>query len=136
MRCSSLFGKEATLDSIMTSFYMFACLFGMGEDNAAWFRLREAITLGQLLKLHDPEAYEPLESDERERRLRAYWLLAITERAYALQRGHSIGFRGQPGASMGNIRQRFKIGDFDDFPNSQLWLFDSVDEDFVNCWNG
>ncbi|OZJ04149.1 hypothetical protein BZG36_03125 [Bifiguratus adelaidae] len=70
--------------------------------------------------LFGKEAYEPLENDERERRLRAYWLLAITERAYALQRGHSIGFRGQPGASMG----------------TQLWLFDSVDEDFVNCWNG
>lgn len=74
------FGKCPTLDMILTSFYMFACFFGIGEDEAAWFRLREAITLGQILKLHEPSAYEPIDHDERERRLRTYWILAITER--------------------------------------------------------
>lgn len=37
---------------------------------------------------------------------------------------------------MKSISQRFKIGELDDFPSSQLRLFDSIDEDFVNCWNG
>ena len=50
----------------MTSFYMFACLFGMREDNAAWFRLHEAVCVGHLLKLHVPSAYESLERDEQE----------------------------------------------------------------------
>jgi hypothetical protein len=57
-------------------------------------------------------------------------------RAYALQRGHSIGFRGRPGASMTAIKRKFNIGQMDDFPHSQLKLFDIVDEDFVDCWNG
>ncbi|KAG2184403.1 hypothetical protein INT43_000312 [Umbelopsis isabellina] len=136
VRSVSTFGKKPTLDMVLTSFYMFACFFGLHEDDSAWFRLREAITLGQILKLHDPSAYESLDHDERERRLRTYWILAITERAVALQRGHSIGILGHPSESMKSISQRFNIGELDDFPSSQLRLFDSVDEDFVDCWNG
>ncbi|KAJ2958161.1 hypothetical protein NQZ79_g6254 [Umbelopsis isabellina] len=136
VRSVPAFGRKPTLDMVLTSFYMFACFFGLHEDDSAWFRLREAITLGQILKLHEPSAYESLEHDERERRLRTYWILAITERAVALQRGHSIGIHGHPSESMKSISQKFNIGELDDFPRNQLQLFDSVDEDFVNCWNG
>jgi hypothetical protein len=34
------------------------------------------------------------------------------------------------------IKRKFNIGQMDDFPHSQLRLFDIVDEDFVDCWNG
>ena len=68
--------------------------------------------------------------------MRCYWLLSLTERAYALQRGHSLGFRGHPASHTKHLRKRFKLDEFDDFPNLQLKLFDSVDEDFVDCWNG
>lgn len=34
------------------------------------------------------------------------------------------------------IKRKFNIGQMDDFPHSQLKLFDIVDEDFVDCWNG
>lgn len=80
VRSVPTFGRRPTLDMVLTSFYMFACFFGLHEDDSAWFRLREAITLAQILKLHDPSAYESLDHDERERRLRTYWILAITER--------------------------------------------------------
>ncbi|KAM3581906.1 hypothetical protein VKS41_006062 [Umbelopsis sp. WA50703] len=80
IRSVPTFGKKPTLDMVLTSFYMFACFFGLEEDESAWFRLREAITLGQILKIHEPSAYESLDHDERERRLRTYWILAITER--------------------------------------------------------
>ncbi|KZT55093.1 hypothetical protein CALCODRAFT_409741, partial [Calocera cornea HHB12733] len=137
MRASALFGQHATIDAVLTSFYIFACLFGMKEDNAAWFRLTEAVTLGQLLKLHLPGSYEGLEKGERERRLRTYWILCITEsRAYALQRGHPITFRGRPSQTMDAVSGGLQIGELDDFPVRHLKLFDSVDEDFIDCWNG
>ncbi|EJU05159.1 hypothetical protein DACRYDRAFT_113349 [Dacryopinax primogenitus] len=136
MRSSALFAQHASIDMVLTSFYVFACLFGMKEDNAAWFRLTEAVTLGQLLKLHVPGSYEGLEKGERERRLRTYWILCITERAYALQRGHGITFRGRPSQDMGAIASKLQVGELDDFPVRHLKLFDSVDEDFIDCWNG
>ncbi|KAK0565575.1 hypothetical protein OC844_001165 [Tilletia horrida] len=136
LRNAVLFGKTPTLESTMTSFYVFACLFGLGEDNPAWFRLHEAVALGLLLKLHEPKAYAHLQRDEQERRLRAYWLLVITERAYSLQRGHSLGFRGHPEKNTRTLRRQFGLEELEDFPHLQLKLFDAVDEDFVDCWNG
>ncbi|KAG2172610.1 hypothetical protein INT44_002625 [Umbelopsis vinacea] len=136
MHSSSKLGNNPSIDAIMTSFYMFVILSSTGNDDAAWLRLSESVSLGHIMKLHESSAYENIDEDERERRLRVYWLLTITERAYALQRGHSIGFRGRPGASMTAIKRRFNIGQMDDFPHSQLKLFDIVDEDFVDCWNG
>lgn len=80
IHCSSTLGDMPSIDAIMTSFYMFVCLSSIGHDDAAWLRLSESVTLGQLLKLHDPSAYEHIDDEERERRLRVYWLLTVTER--------------------------------------------------------
>lgn len=135
MRSSALFGSSPSLEGIMTSFFIFGTLFGLGEENAAWFRLREAVTLGYLLRIHETSSYENLDKDEQERRLRAYLLLAITERAYAIQSGSSITFRGNPRKATDAIRRKFDVSQLQDFPNLQSRLFDVVDEKFVDCWN-
>ncbi len=67
--------------------------------------VREAVTLGYLLRIHETSSYENLDKDEQERRLRAYLLLAITERAYAIQSGSSITFRGNPRKATDSIRK-------------------------------
>lgn len=135
MRSSALLGSHPSLEAIMASFFIFGTLFGLGEENAAWFRLREAVTLGYLLRIHETSSYEHLEKDEQERRLRAYLLLAITERAYAIQSGSSITFRGNPRKATDSIRRKFDVYQLQDFPNLQSRLFDVVDEKFVDCWN-
>ncbi|SNX82121.1 related to transcription activator amyR [Melanopsichium pennsylvanicum] len=135
MRNSAMLGSHPSLEAIMASFFIFGTLFGLGEENAAWFRLREAATLGYLLRIHETSSYEHLDKDEQERRLRAYLLLAITERAYAIQSGSSITFRGNPRKATDAIRRRFDVSQLQDFPNLQSRLFDVVDEKFVDCWN-
>uniref|UniRef100_V5EUW3 C6 transcription factor n=1 Tax=Kalmanozyma brasiliensis (strain GHG001) TaxID=1365824 RepID=V5EUW3_KALBG len=135
MRNSALLGSHPSLEAIMASFFIFGTLFGLGEENAAWFRLREAVTLGHLLRIHETSSYEHLDKDEQERRLRAYLLLAITERAYAIQSGSSITFRGNPRKATDSIRRKFDVAQLQDFPNLQSRLFDVVDEKFVDCWN-
>lgn len=135
MRNSALLGSHPSLEAIMCSFFIFGTLFGLGEENAAWFRLREAVTLGYLLRIHETQSYEHLDKDEQERRLRAYLLLAITERAYAIQSGSSITFRGNPRKATDSIRRQFDVAALQDFPNLQSRLFDVVDEKFVDCWN-
>ncbi|UTT94546.1 hypothetical protein NDA17_007324 [Ustilago hordei] len=135
MRNSALLGSHPSLEAIMCSFFIFGTLFGLGEENAAWFRLREAVTLGYLLRIHETSSYEHMDKDEQERRLRAYLLLAITERAYAIQSGSSITFRGNPRKATDSIRRKFDVAQLQDFPNLQSRLFDVVDEKFVDCWN-
>ena len=123
------------MEACFTSFFIFAALFGLGEHSAAWYRLRESITLGHLCRLHEPASYEGLAKDEAERRLRAYWLLAITERAFAIQRGMPIILTGNPRAMTQSLRAKFGFKELSDFPDLQLKLFDVVDENFVDCWN-
>lgn len=80
LRANAFLGRTHSLDEVLASFYSFATLFGMQEHDAATFRLREAITLAQLMKLNVHESYMFLDHGEQERRLRTYWLLCITER--------------------------------------------------------
>ncbi|MCJ1271516.1 hypothetical protein MMC22_011418 [Lobaria immixta] len=121
MRSCSDFGENPTLEAILTSFFLFACLFGSNQHNAAWHRLREAIDLADTLG------------------------------AYALQRQHSIGFPGRPSLKMRIMHESInnatsnKISSLivhDDMDAAAMigliqlmQLFDGIDEDVINCWN-
>lgn len=80
MRSSSDFGEHPTIEAVLTSFFLFGCLFGSNQHNAAWLRLREALDLAATLGLNDPSCYADLPSDEKGQRLRTYLVLSITER--------------------------------------------------------
>lgn len=120
MRSSSDFGEHPTIEAVLTSFFLFGCLFGSNQHNAAWLRLREALDLASTLGLNDPGSYRDLSGEEKGQRLRTYLVLSITERyavfeswlersaltmnrAYALQRLHPVTFSGQPGFSMRSV---------------------------------
>lgn len=135
LREGPMLGQHSNLEMCCTSFFVFATLFGLGEHSAAWYRLRESITLAHLCRLHEPASYENLPRDEAERRLRMYWLLAITERAFAIQRGMPLMLTGNPRASTASLRAKLGFKELSDFPDLQLRLFDHVDEKFVDCWN-
>lgn len=124
--------------------------------------------MADTLGLDKPEAYQGLVLEERERRLRTYLVLSVTERyepslregslsdrfrnrAYALQRQHSIGFPGRPSFKMCLMHQFInnatsnKISSLivhDDMEATGMMgliqlmqLFDGFDEDVINCWN-
>ncbi|KAJ5352328.1 hypothetical protein N7452_001302 [Penicillium brevicompactum] len=151
MRSCSDFGENPTIEAVLTSFFLFGCLFGSNQHNAAWLRMREALDLAATLGLNDPESYHDLPGEEKGQRLRTYLVLSITERAYALQRRHPITFWGKPGFTMRSVH---------DFIHSathsvvsgiivhnekdaegmmglarMMELFDAIDEDVIDCWN-
>ncbi|KAJ5972690.1 uncharacterized protein N7479_002608 [Penicillium vulpinum] len=151
MRSCSDFGENPTIEAVLTSFFLFGCLFGSNQHNAAWLRIREALDLANALGLNDPESYHDLSGEEKGQRLRTYLVLSITERAYALQHRHPITFWGKPGFTMRSVH---------DFIHSathsvvsgvivhnekdaegmmglarMMELFDAIDEDVVDCWN-
>lgn len=88
MRSSSDFGEHPTIEAVLTSFFLFGCLFGSNQHNAAWLRLREALDLASTLGLNDPGSYRDLSGEEKGQRLRTYLVLSITER-YAVR---TMGF--------------------------------------------
>ena len=114
------FGTRSQFSAAMTSYFMFGALFELGQAEAARMRLREALSLGEIMKLHRKEGYDLNEPLEAQRRLKLFWVLTVTERhvkrtvaesgppdmrliethlstrrAYAMQRGGSIVFTGQ-----------------------------------------
>ncbi|KAI9742818.1 MAG: hypothetical protein M1818_003547 [Claussenomyces sp. TS43310] len=78
--------ENPSSSSMVTSFFLFGCYFGLDLHNKAWFHLREATTLAHILGMNKEETYLQFDSIESSRRRRLYWLLFVTERAYALQR--------------------------------------------------
>ncbi|KAL4898489.1 hypothetical protein BDV59DRAFT_5588 [Aspergillus ambiguus] len=151
MRSCSDFGEHPSIEAVLTSFFLFGCLFGSNQHNAAWLRLREALDLAATLGLNDPDSYRDLPSDEKGQRLRTYLVLSITERAYALQRRHPITFWGKPGFSTRSVQDFIHtaahslvsgiiVHNEKDAEGMMglarlMELFDAIDEEVVDCWN-
>jgi hypothetical protein len=68
-----------TLTDVLIAFFLSAAYFGLEKANAAWIHLREAITLAQLLGMHDEATYRVGDIDGTSRR-RLFWLLFVSER--------------------------------------------------------
>lgn len=153
MRVTADFGENPTIEMAITSFFLFACLFGNNQHKAARHRLREAVDLAYSLGLHLPDSYIGLAIDMREQWLRTYLVLSVTERAYALQQNHTISFRGQPGITARfmhafdpNITSEYisaliyQDQDRDSVSMTGLLYlmdtFDAIDENVMECWNG
>ena len=125
-------GRLSTL-SIMTSFFMFAYYGNHTQQGKAWYYLQEAITFSETLGLDQEEKYEHLNPVEAQWRRRLYWLLFITERAYAVQvRKHT---RLTPSIQLPEIfdsEDPILLGGFVSLAN----LFSAVDDNFVRAWRG
>ena len=77
--------ESPTVWSVLTSFFLFGCHFCLDMHGTAWFHLREATTLALTVGMHEEATYRTGDIIESSRMRRLYWLLFITERAYAIQ---------------------------------------------------
>lgn len=118
--------------SIITSFFFFGSYFCLDKHNTAWFHLREATTLAQLLGMHE-EAHYAGDLIEGARRRRLYWLLFITERAYALQRHRPLTLHATISLPQLNDdpAETAELNGFIHLVN----LFKPFDDTFVGLWN-
>lgn len=80
MRITADFGEQPIIETVLTSFFLFACLFGDSKRGAASHRLREAVDLAQTMGIDQQSSYESLDSMTREKWLRTYLVLSVTER--------------------------------------------------------
>lgn len=152
MRVAADFGEDPSVEMILASFFLFACLFGSNQHKAARHRLREAVDLAYSLGLHLPVSYQGLSPEAREQWLRTYLVLSVTERAYALQQNHAISFRGQPGITA-RFMHAFDPNITEEYISSLIFqdqadavgmtgllylmdTFDAIDESVMDCWNG
>ncbi|CCG84787.1 protein of unknown function [Taphrina deformans PYCC 5710] len=125
--------ESPTLDSVHISFFLFACFFGLNIHNTAWFYLREAITFAQLIGLDSEESYSHLTNEEEVAyRRRTFWVLFVTERAYAIQRHHSLSM--QPSIDVPSSENSCLQEDMKGF-NYMVDLWSQIDSNFLSWWN-
>lgn len=72
--------ENPTITTIMTSFFLFACYFGLNKHNTAWSHLREATASAQILGMQEESYYLEGYVEHPSRKRRLFWLLFITER--------------------------------------------------------
>lgn len=74
------YGCAPTAEAVMTSYLMFGTLFELGQGAGARLRLKEAVSMGEAMRLDDMGSYVGMEREEARRRKRLFWVLAVTER--------------------------------------------------------
>ncbi|KAI9368797.1 fungal-specific transcription factor domain-containing protein [Aspergillus egyptiacus] len=85
--------EESSVESLLTSFFLFAAYGNLDRQNHAWFYLCQSTSMIFTLGLHRESTYTELRPEEAEQRRRVFWLLFITERGYALQQAKPVMLR-------------------------------------------
>ncbi|RDW81046.1 putative C6 transcription factor (AmyR) [Aspergillus mulundensis] len=85
--------EDMNLESLLTSFFLFASYGNLDRQDHAWFYLCQATSMVFTLGLHRESAYSELSTEEAEQKRRVFWLLFITERGYALQQAKPVMLR-------------------------------------------
>lgn len=82
LRFRSSFGYQdnATLDSLLTSIFLHMYYANVDRISQATFALRDAITYAHILNLGSRQTLDSLQPQQRQHRLRIYWILLVTER--------------------------------------------------------
>lgn len=125
--------ENASTLSVMTAFFLFAYNGNHEKHAKAWHYLQESITFAENLNMDDENSYAKLDPVEAQWRRRLYWLLFITERAYAVQRRKHTRLH----ASV-QLPEVFASEDpqlLNGFVNLAN-LFSAVDDNFVRAWRG
>ena len=74
------FIENPTTYTVITSFFLFGCCFGLNKHNTGWCHLRDATALAQILGMQDESSYVFGDPVENARNRRLFWLLFVTER--------------------------------------------------------
>ena len=84
IRKSYEYVENPNISTIITSFFIFGCCFGLNKHNKGWLHLREATALAQLVGMQEEQHYMTSDFAESSRERRLFWLLFVTERQVVL----------------------------------------------------
>ncbi|KAG4433373.1 hypothetical protein IFR05_011133 [Cadophora sp. M221] len=77
--------EDPGIDSLLSSFFLFAAYGNLDKHKHAWFYLSQCLAQSIALGLHNESAYLGLDPVDAELKRRIFWILFVTERTYALQ---------------------------------------------------
>ncbi|KAL7921294.1 hypothetical protein ACQKWADRAFT_129141 [Trichoderma austrokoningii] len=127
--------EQITVNALATNFFLFGCYYGQEAHEKAWYYLREATTMIQMIGMDKEDYYLSFDVPEASRLRRLYWLFYIIERAYAIHRQRPL-----------TLQATIKLPTLGDDPTDPLShqlngfilllnLFRPFDDAFTNSWN-
>lgn len=123
--------EHPALITVQTSFFLFCSYFTLEKQNSCWYYLREASTLAQVMKLHEESSYYVGDAEENLYKRRTFWLILLTERAYAMERHRTL-----------SVHPTIELPAVDDSECEVVSgfihltkLFCCIDDDFMALWN-
>ncbi|KAH0425234.1 hypothetical protein CcaCcLH18_11068 [Colletotrichum camelliae] len=126
--------EECSLAQVQTSFFLYCIYFCLNNDNAAWFYIREAMTILQTLRYHEEATYNEIaDPSTKKYARRIFWVLFITERAYAMQRHRPLTL--QPMLDLPQIDPLSPDAKILPGFLELISLFRPFDTDFIATWN-
>ncbi|KAI1615866.1 hypothetical protein EDD37DRAFT_571110 [Exophiala viscosa] len=124
--------ESSSLGSVQTSFFLFSCYFTLERQNLCWYHLREAVTLAQIMGMHEESSYATADHVENIYKRRTYWLLLVTERAYALERHRPLSIH--PTIDLPTPQEPDEEAVITGFLHL-ISLFRCIDDEFMGLWN-
>ncbi|KAK9481699.1 hypothetical protein V1527DRAFT_432543 [Lipomyces starkeyi] len=125
--------EKPSVDIILTSFFLFVCLENLYWPHAAWLRLREAVTLAEIMEMQSfDDGVTTFE--EREKRSTLYRILAVTEHSAAVQHHYALSRNLLLQRStictqyLNNVGANFGV-------TKLVSLFRIISVDISDCWN-
>ncbi|KIW08889.1 uncharacterized protein PV09_00811 [Verruconis gallopava] len=127
------FSEDPTIIAVYTSFFIFSCYFCLDRQNAAWVYLRQAMTLAHVMGMHDESSYKNEDFIDSSRKRRFFWVLFMTERAYAFKRHRPL-----------TLYDTIELPTVDEDPTETVQLtgfihliklYKPFDETFFGLWN-
>ncbi|KKK17886.1 hypothetical protein P175DRAFT_0489378 [Aspergillus ochraceoroseus IBT 24754] len=85
--------EDIGIESLLTSFFLFAAYGNLDRQEHAWFYLCQTTSMVFTLGLHRESTYAELSVEEAEEKRRIFWLVFVTERGYALQQAKPVMLR-------------------------------------------
>ena len=125
--------ENPSLIAVQTSFFLFACYFSLEKQNTAWYHLIQATTLAQMTKMHEEPSYLGGDKSENIYKRRTFWLILLTERAYAMERHRPLTLHAtiELPSPEEDPAERAIISGFLHLIN----LYRHIDDDFIGLWN-
>ncbi|KAL3426682.1 fungal specific transcription factor [Phlyctema vagabunda] len=133
VRQSYDFVEDRTIGAVISSYLLSTSFFELNQNRKSWYYLREAITMGQDLGLHDESSYIGLPPAEELCRRRTFWILYVTERSFAILRHKPLTLSKTP--AFPSTVHDYESPEIHSGFMHLVQSYHLLDSSFVDSWN-
>ncbi|KAM3075982.1 hypothetical protein ACMFMG_006505 [Clarireedia jacksonii] len=133
VRQSYDFVEDKSLSAVISSYFVSTAFFELNQSRKSWYYLREAMTMGQDIGLHEESTYVGLHPTEELCRRRTFWILYVTERSFAVLRHKPLTLSKTP--ALPSTLHNYEAPEIHSGFMHLVQSYHLLDSSFVDSWN-